>query len=77
MNAHCERFNRTVQEELLDLREQLLFFYLPEFNQRLPDWLTWFNAERPHHGLGLQTRLDILAAYIGPECKMYWPSTQP
>ncbi len=75
MNAHCERFNRTVQEEFLDLHEDLLFYDLPEFNQRLLDWLEWFNTQRPHHALGLKTPLDILAAHIGPECKMLWPST--
>jgi hypothetical protein len=24
------------------------------------DWLSWFNAERPHHALALKTPLDIL-----------------
>jgi len=77
MNAHCERFNRTVQEEFLDVHEQLLFYDLPQFNERLLDWLAWFNAERPHHGLGLQTPLDILAAHKGAECRMWWPNTLP
>jgi transposase InsO family protein len=75
MNAHCERFNRTVQEEFLDVHEQLLFYDLPQFNDRLLNWLAWFNAERPHHGLGLRTPLDILAAHIGAECRKYWPNT--
>jgi transposase InsO family protein len=75
MNAHCERFNRTVQEEFLDLHEPLLFYDLPQFNHRLLDWLAWFNAERPHHALHLQTPLDILVRHIGPQCRKYWPST--
>jgi transposase InsO family protein len=75
MNAHCERFNRTVQEEFLDVHEELLFYDLPQFNERLLDWLAWFNAERPHHALGLRTPLDILEAHIGTECRMYWPNT--
>ena len=77
MNAHAERFNRTLQDEFVDYHEDLLFGDLPQFNQRLLDYLYWFNAERPHHALRLQTPLDILAQYIGPECRMYWPSTQP
>jgi len=77
MNAHCERFNRTIQEEFLDLHEDLLFYDLPAFNQRLLDYLTWFNAERPHHALGLRTPLDILSAHVGTECRMYWPNTSP
>ena len=76
MNAHCERFNRTVQEEFVDVHEELLFYDLPRFNDRLLDWLYWFNAERPHHALGLKTPLDILANHIGPECRKYWPNTR-
>jgi hypothetical protein len=60
MNVHCERFNRTVQEEFLDVHEELLFYDLPLFNRRLLDWLAWFNSERPHHALQLKTPLDIL-----------------
>jgi transposase InsO family protein len=75
MNAHCERFNRTVQEEFVDRHEDLFFYDLPRFNHYLLDWIGWFNAERPHHGLGLLTPLDILAQYVGQECRMYWPNT--
>jgi transposase InsO family protein len=75
MNAHCERFNRTVQEEFLDVHEELLFYDLPQFNLRLLQWLAWFNAERPHHALQLKTPLDILTTHVGPQCRMYWPST--
>jgi len=76
MNAHCERFNRTVQDEFLDVYEELLFYDLPQFNQRLLRYLAWFNAERPHHALQLQTPLDILARHVGAQCRKYWPSTQ-
>jgi transposase InsO family protein len=71
MNAHCERFNRTVQEEFLDVHEELLFYDLPQFNLRLLDWLAWFNSERPHHALQLRTPLDILPRHVGPQCRMY------
>jgi hypothetical protein len=49
---------------------------LPQFNQRLPGWLAWFNAERLHHSLELQTHLDILARHSGPQCRKSWPNTQ-
>ena len=75
MNAHCERFNRTVQDEFLDVHEELLFYDLPQFNQRLLRWLAWFNAERPHHSLQLQTPLDILAHHVGLQCRKSWPNT--
>lgn len=74
MNAHCERFNRTLQEEFVDFHEDLLFGDLDAFNDRLFDWLHWFNAERPHHALGLRTPLDILADHHH-QCRMYWPNT--
>ena len=77
MNAHCERFNRTVQDEFLDVHEELLFYDLPQFNQRLLRWLAWFNAERPHHSLQLQTPLDILARHVGSQCRKSWPNTLP
>ena len=75
MNAYCERFNRTVQDEFLDVHEELLFYDLPQFNQRLLDWIAWFNTERPHHSLQLHTPLDILARDIGTQCRKYWPNT--
>lgn len=75
MNAHCERFNRTLQEEFVDYHEALLFDDLDAFNDRLFEWLHWYNAERPHHALALRTPLDILADQLGNECRMYWPNT--
>lgn len=75
MNAHCERFNRTIQEEFVDYHEDLLFTDVDAFNDRLFQWLHWYNAQRPHHSLALRTPLDILANHLGNECRMYWPNT--
>jgi len=77
MNAHCERFNRTVQEEFVDYHEDLLFADLPAFNERLFEWLTWYNLERPHHALALQTPVQVISAFLKQPCRMYWPSTDP
>jgi transposase InsO family protein len=52
MNAHVERFNRTIQESFVDYHEDLLFTDLDRFNQKLADWLVFYNAERPHHSGG-------------------------
>jgi hypothetical protein len=47
MNAHVERFNRTIQEEFIDYLQELLI--TPnEFNRQLIPWLIGYNAERPH-----------------------------
>ena len=35
MNAHCERFNRTIQEQFADRHEEPLFTDLELFNQKL------------------------------------------
>lgn len=76
MNAHCERFNRTLQDERVDYHEDLLFNDLDAFNDRLFDYLLWYNAQRPHHSLGLKTPLDVWADYLGDlQCRMYWPNT--
>lgn len=55
-NAHLERFNRTIQDEFLN--------YLPKdvkvINGRLKDYLRYYNQERLHLGINLQTPFQIL-----------------
>jgi prevent-host-death family protein len=48
MNAHCERFNRSIQESFVDYNEDLLFTDLVLFNQKMSDWLVFYNTELPH-----------------------------
>ena len=48
MNAHCERFNRTIQECFADNHEDLLFTDLALFNQKMSTWLVFCNTELPH-----------------------------
>jgi len=71
MNAHIERFNRTLQESFVDYHEDLLFTDLHLFNQKLADWLVFYNAERPHHSLGQRSPLQFLIQHQ-PQCHMYW-----
>lgn len=87
MNAHCERFNRTLQEECIDYHYTLLFQDdLTDFNLELLRYLSWYNLERPHLSLTipvpgrktprLQSPLQFLHQLPPPhQCKMYWPST--
>jgi transposase InsO family protein len=52
MNAHCERFNRTVQDECIDYHYDLLFLDdLTDFNLELLHYLAWYNLERPQFSL--------------------------
>jgi len=58
-NAHLERFNRTVQEELLD--------YLPRdvqiINRELPKYLKYYNTQRLHLGINLKTPLEVIKCF--------------
>ena len=57
MNAHTERFNRTVQDDFVDYHEDLLFEDMAAFNDHLADWLIWFNRDRPHYAHGQRSPL--------------------
>lgn len=74
MNAHCERFNRTIQEEFIDYHDaELLNPAL--FNRKLADWLIWYNAERPHWSLNLKSPIQFLTEQNPQECQMWWTDT--
>ncbi|MBU6421960.1 MAG: DDE-type integrase/transposase/recombinase [Gammaproteobacteria bacterium] len=75
MNAHVERFNRTLQEEFIDYHEPLLFTDLLAFNDALFDYLLWFNGERPHYSLDQHPPIECLISTSPQQCKMYWPHT--
>jgi len=74
MNAHEERFNRTIQEEFIDYHESELLDPA-RFNDKLIDYLIWFNGERPHWSLGLKSPIQFLTAQNPNLCKMYWHDT--
>jgi transposase InsO family protein len=84
MNAHCERFNRTLQEEFLDYHHDLLFLEpLTDFNLELLRWLSWYNRERPHFSLPQPVPGRKTPRLLSPlqflhqqyQCNMYWPDT--
>jgi len=56
-NAHVERFNRTLQDELLDD----LSVDVKTYNKKLPEYLNYYNNERLHLGINLQTPNQILS----------------
>ena len=58
-NAHLERFNRTLQDELL--RELPVKVRL--YNQKLPEYLQYYNTERLHFGIQLKTPLQMIPSY--------------
>ena len=75
MNAHVERFNRTLQEDFVEGDEDLMWTDLPRFNRRLWDYLGWYNRERPHHSLGLRAPLVAMNDARPTESSMCWRKT--
>ena len=82
MNAHVERFNRTLQEEFLNYHKGLLLN--PDlFNTKLMDYLIWYNTRRVHYAFGNKlSPIQFLLSWkptansqLPAECKYGWPHT--
>ncbi len=81
MNAHCERFNRTIQEEFSNYHKQDLLN--PEkFNQKILDYLIFYNTHRVH--TAFQNQLSPLQFIISiqsnnfnlpQKCNLGWTYT--
>mgnify|MGYP001613522755 CR=1 FL=1 len=81
MNAHMERFNRTLQEEFVDYHANLLLD-TEAFNRKLMDYLAFYNTERVHFAfenklspVGFMLSLPRYQLAGGRECKTGWPYT--
>jgi transposase InsO family protein len=59
-NAHLERFNRTIQEECICRLPRKLDVWQKE----IPEYLYYYNSERPHMGLDWLTPTEILAKTV-------------
>lgn len=74
MNAHAERFNRTIQDEFF-IVNRVLFHNLPHCTLKLNEYLHWYNYERPHHSLKLLSPKQFIhnweQTHLEPqECRM-------
>lgn len=58
-NAHLERFNRTIQEECLNRVSR----NLRSWKKEIPEYLRYYNGERPHMGLQMKTPLEVMQSY--------------
>lgn len=58
-NAHLERFNRTLQDECLSRISRTFKSYRKE----IPEYLRYYNTERPHMGLNFKTPNEVLRSY--------------
>lgn len=76
MNGTIERFNRTLSEDFIAQHRALLRDDLHVFNEKLVDWLLWYNTTRPHEGLGLMSPLAYIVSTVSKEeCQKYWTRT--
>ena len=58
-NAVLERFNRTIQEDFVDLWD-VDPYGIDDFNRKLAEWLVEYNHIRPHQTLAYQTPLEYI-----------------
>lgn len=70
INGFIERANRTLQEEYLNWRQDLLFTNLKNFNHDLMDHLIWYNTKRIHKSLNNISPIDFLLK-VSPESQKY------
>lgn len=58
-NAHVERFNRTIQKECLYRVPKTISSY----RKAIPEYLHYYNTERPHMSLNMQTPSQVMQSY--------------
>jgi len=76
-NACVERFNRTIQEECIDYHGVLLEEKETKlFNDKLIDYLLWYNTKRPHFALKQQAPMQAVVEYL-KKSNMYGTDTLP
>ncbi|MBW6440810.1 integrase core domain-containing protein [Patescibacteria group bacterium] len=50
---------RTIQEEFIDQNE-IYFDEIEQFNEKMLEWIIWYNTKRYHWSLGLQSPVDYM-----------------
>lgn len=58
-NGHLERFNRTIQQECLARAPRSL----RAWNKAIPEFIHYYNTERPHMALGMKTPMEVVRSY--------------
>jgi transposase InsO family protein len=79
MNAHCESFNGTIQEEFVDYNVNLLFDDTTLFNEKMKTYLLFYNTKRVHCAFkNKMTPLEVLVgsdyyvSKLSAECRNGW-----
>jgi len=77
MNTEIERFNRTLSDAFIKQNRHLLAYDIDAFNQKLIDWLLWYNTRRPHWSLGLVSPMQYIVSTLSEkESHMLWTNTE-
>lgn len=58
-NAHVERFIQTLQRQCLNRIPRSL----KAWRKEIPEFLSWYNTERPHMGLNMKTPIEVVRSY--------------
>lgn len=72
MNAEVERFNRTLSDAFISRNRNLLAYDIDTFNEKLIEWLLWYNSRRPHWSLGLISPLRYICNQLPEKSQMWW-----
>ena len=72
-NAYIERFNRTIQEEFVDYNLDL-FEDMHVFNDKMMDYLVYYNTVRPQKTLDNQPPMGFMISE-DPKSNMMWTHT--
>lgn len=79
MNAHCESFNGTIQEEFIDYNINLLFDDTTAFNEKMKEYLIFYNTKRVHCAFknkmtpfAVLNASDYYVDRLPAECKNGW-----
>lgn len=62
INGVVERFNRTIQEEFIEKNDEYMYDQT-RFNQKLYNYLIWYNTKRPHYSLGQLSPLVFMQRF--------------
>lgn len=59
-NGYVERFNWTIQDEFINYEIDTAIYDINRFDEKLSDWLIYYNSIRPHQSLGYMTPNNYL-----------------
>ena len=59
-NGYVERFNWTIQDEFINYEIDTATYNLEQFDQKLDEWINYYNTVRPHQSLNYMTPNNYL-----------------